>query len=96
MSRRRRDPDPIEAADIVQKPHQPRGTAGPAGETAMQADRHHFRRALAFAVEKIEAVAQIGKEIVAVGEALRVDEAHSLASSVYGMIRCGAFGPLTQ
>src|SRR6266700_547289 len=44
----RRHPDALVLVDIVQEADQPRRAAGPAGETAVQADRHHLRRALAF------------------------------------------------
>ena len=88
-----RDPDAVEAGDIVEKPHETRGAARPAGEAAMQADRHHFRRALAFGVEHVEAVAQISEEIVAVGEALRIDEAHVVGIERIGNDQMRRFRP---
>ena len=50
----------------------------------MQADRHHLRRALAFGIEHVEGILQIGEELVAAVEALRRGEAH-----VVGVERIG-------
>ena len=51
----------------------------------MQADRHHLRRAgLALGIERVEAVLQVGEELVAGIEALRRGEAH-----VVGVERIG-------
>ena len=39
----RRHPDVLVLPDVVEEAHQGGGTAGAADDTAMQADRHHFR-----------------------------------------------------
>ena len=96
ISSRGRDPDPVDACDVVEKTRERGGAAGPAGQPAVQADRHHLRRALAFGVEHVEAVAQIGEEVVAGGEALRVDEAHVVGVERVGNDQVRPFGPLTQ
>ncbi len=43
----------------------------------MQTDRHHLRRAfLAFLIERVESILEIGEELVAGVEALRRGKAH--------------------
>src|SRR5580692_7006377 len=71
-----RDPDAIVAFDVIEKAQQRRRAAGTADEPAMQADRHHLRRSLAFGIEQIETVLEIAIELLAVAEPLRIDEAH--------------------
>src|SRR3954447_9007518 len=72
----RRHPDALVFADIVEEADQARGAARPAGETAVQPHRHHLRRGLALGVEHVEGVLQISVELLALGKALRIDEAH--------------------
>src|SRR5438309_4054369 len=71
----RRHPDPRVAADVIEKPHQRCRAAGPPDQPAMEADRHHFRRGFALGIEHIKTVLQIGEELIAAAEALRIDEA---------------------
>src|SRR5438445_10687850 len=47
----RRHPDALVLADVIQEADQARSAAGPAGETAMQADRHHLRRSFTFGIQ---------------------------------------------
>src|SRR4051812_31234220 len=72
----RRHPDALVLAYVVEEADQPRGAAGPAGETAVQPHRHHLRGGLAFGIEHVEGVLQIRVELLAFGKTLRVDEAH--------------------
>src|SRR5262245_10432078 len=71
-----RDEDALKARNVIEKAREACGAAGPAGETAVQPDRHHLRRALALGIEEIERIPQIHKEVVSMDEALRIDEAH--------------------
>src|SRR4051794_40742186 len=80
----RRHPDALVLSDVVEKALQGRGTAGPADHPAMQADRHHFRRGLALGVEDVKTVLEIGEELLAAAEPLRVDKTH-----VVGIERIG-------
>src|SRR3954469_3502733 len=80
----RRHPDALVLAYVVEEADQPRGAAGPAGETAVQPHRHHLRGGLAFGIEHVEGVLQIRVELLAFGKTLRVDEAH-----VVGIKRIG-------
>ena len=66
----RRHPDALMLADVIQEAHQPRGTAGAAGEAAVQPHRHHLRRRLPFRIEHVEGVFQIGEELLALGEVI--------------------------
>src|SRR4026209_2846720 len=50
-----------------------------AGEPAMQAHRHHARRTVAFVVEHVECVLEIGVELVAGIEALGGGQAHGVS-----------------
>ena len=52
-----RDPDPVMLLDVVQETLQAGETPRPADQAAMQADRHHLRRGLAFGVEHVEGIA---------------------------------------
>ena len=61
---------------VVQEPLHGGEAAGPAGETAVQAHRHHARRARTLGVQHVERIAQIGEELIARVEALRGREAH--------------------
>ena len=70
------DPHFLVADRIVEKALERGGAPGPPGEPAMQPDRHHARPRFAFAVQHVEAVLQIGEELVAGVEALRCCEAH--------------------
>ena len=79
-----RDPDLLVRRDVIEETRQRRGAPGTADEPAMQADRHHLRRGLAFRIERVESVLQIGEELVAGIEALRRGEAH-----VVGVERIG-------
>jgi hypothetical protein len=77
-------PDILMGTDVIQEPGQSRGASGAAGEAAMEADRHHLRRSFAFCVQRVEAVLEIGEELVARIEALRGRKAH-----VVGIQRIG-------
>src|SRR3954468_13559900 len=95
----RRHPDALVLADIVEEADQPRRAAGAAGETTMQADRHHLRRALAFGIEHVESILQIGEELLAFGKALRIDEAHVVGVKRIGndeLLAAGALDPIGQ
>src|SRR3990170_6653466 len=58
---------------VLDEPLERRQAARPAGEAAVQADRHH---AVLLRVQHVEAVLQIGEKVVARVEALRRGEAH--------------------
>ena len=78
------EPDTIVSLGIIEKPGQRGGTARAARKTAMQPDREHLGRALPLGIEQIEAIAQIGEELVARIEALRCGKSH-----VVGVKRIG-------
>ena len=49
------DPHLVAAADVIDESLKRQGAAGPAGETAVKADRHHLGRAASsFLVEEVE------------------------------------------
>src|SRR5690606_27960173 len=80
-----RQPDAIVALHVVDEALESRGATGTAYEAAVQANSHHARPAgLAFAIERVEAVLQVGEELVAVGEPGGDGEAH-----VVGLERVG-------
>src|SRR6266852_2332018 len=59
------DPDTLVALDMLDEADQRLGAAGMASEPHMEADRHHPRPLRSLLVQQIEAVAQIGEEILA-------------------------------
>ena len=94
------EPDALVAADIVEKAFQGLRPAGTPDEAAMQADRHHLRRALnALLVEAVEAVLEIGEILVARVEALRRGEAHVVGVERVGhdqLVACPEARPVGQ
>src|SRR6476646_9436717 len=69
------DPDLL-AAHVLEKALERGEPPGPADEPAVQADRHHARHAVAFLVEDVEGVLEIGEELVARVESLGGGETH--------------------
>ena len=70
-------PDPVVALRIVEEAGERRGAPRPAGEAAVQADRHHLgltRRT--FGVEEIKGVLEIGVKLIPRVETLRRRKAH--------------------
>ena len=49
---------------VIHESRQGIGAAWPTAEAGMQTDRHHLGLALAFAIELVEALRQIGEEIL--------------------------------
>src|SRR5882672_959071 len=80
----RRHPYLLVTRDVIKEPHQRRRAAWTANHAAMQADRHHLGRRLAFGIEYVEAVLEIGEELIAAAEPLRVDEAHVIGIETVG------------
>jgi len=78
------EPDRLVRLGVVDEPLERRHPAGPSDQPAVQAHRHHSRRLLPFRVEHVEAVLQVGVELVARVEALHRREAH-----VVGVERVG-------
>jgi hypothetical protein len=72
------DPDPVVALDVIAETGKRGGGRWLAGETAMQSDSHHLRRLLAFAVERIEIVAQRDEEILCLTPAQATREARAV------------------
>src|SRR5689334_17875876 len=70
-----RDPDLL-AAHVLEKALERGEPSRTADEPAVQADRHHARRAVAFLVEDVEGILEIGEELVARVEPLGRGEAH--------------------
>src|SRR5262245_36715984 len=80
----RRKPRPLARGGVIEKTCE-RGCASRApDQPAVQSDGHHFRRLLAFGIERVECVLEIGKEVIAGAETLCVDETH-----VVGVERVG-------
>src|SRR3954447_11195172 len=71
-----RNPYALACGDVIEKARQARRAPGPAGEPAMQPDRHHLGGALALGIEQVERVLEIGEEFLAGAEPLGIDEAH--------------------
>ena len=70
---------------VIEKPRQRRRPSRAADEPAVEADRHHLRRTGApLLVEQVEAVLEVGEELVARVEPLRGGKAH-----VVGIERVG-------
>src|SRR6266702_3368991 len=70
-------PDLVVLQHVVDEAPQRRRTTRPADQTAMQADRHHFRATLlALFIERVEGILEIGEELIAGIEALWRGEAH--------------------
>src|SRR5579884_2106975 len=67
------DPDLIMLLDIVQEALQRGSAPGTAHEAAMQPDRHHLT---AFGIERIEAILEISKILLARIKALQAGKAH--------------------
>jgi hypothetical protein len=76
-----REPDALMAGGVVDEAPERHDPAGPADQAAVEAHGHHPP---AFGIERVEAVAQIGLELVARVEALGRGEAH-----VVGVERVG-------
>src|SRR5262249_15975074 len=70
-----RDPDLL-AAHVLEKALERSEAPGTADEPAVQAHRHHARRAVAFLVQDVEGILEIREKLVARVEALRRGEAH--------------------
>src|SRR5689334_2405687 len=80
-----RQPDTLVLQDVIEETGKRLGAARPPGKAAMKADRHHLgRAAAALFIEAIEAILEVGEELVAAVEALRGGEAH-----VVGIERIG-------
>ena len=75
-----RDPDVVVALHVIDETRQRSDAPRPADDASVQADRQHLRRIavprIAFGVQRVERIAQIGEELVATVEALRSCEAH--------------------
>src|SRR5690242_2120505 len=63
------DPDLVALDEVVEEFGQSVRAAGPAGDPAMKPDRHHPRRGLALVIELVEAVLEIGEEVIAGADA---------------------------
>ena len=61
---------------IIEEARERRRAPRPPGEPAMEANRHHFRPLGALGMKVIEAVLEIGEELIAGIEALRRRKAH--------------------
>src|SRR4051812_44158271 len=64
------EPDAVMLLRVVEEPLQRHDPAGAADDAAMQSDRHHPRRLRPLLVQRVEAVLEIGVELVAGVEAL--------------------------
>src|SRR6202011_6387983 len=64
-------PYPVVLPDVVEEALQRFEPPGPAKQTAVHPDRHHLRPFLAFGVEHVEGVLEIGEEGIAGVETLR-------------------------
>ena len=75
-----RNPDAVVPLHVVEETRERRDPSRAPDEPAMQADRQHLRRVeaarIAFAVERVERVAQVREELLAAVESLRRREAH--------------------
>ena len=69
-------PHPVVVADVVDEAGEGCGPARPAGQPAVQPHRHHPGRLRPFLVEDVEAVPEVGEELVARVEPLRGREPH--------------------
>src|SRR6516162_3608083 len=71
-----RNPHAAAWREVIEEPNEPRCPARPSNQPAMQPDRHHIGRAFALAIEHVEGVLEICKQLIPRAEALRVDETH--------------------
>jgi hypothetical protein len=70
------DPDISITAHIVEKASECGGAAWSTDKAAMQPNRHHLGRGFAFQIERIEAILEIGIELITRVEALASRETH--------------------
>src|SRR5260370_13895441 len=68
-----RHPHPLMLQDVVEKPQQRGRAAGTSDHAAMQADRHHLGRSLAFGIKHVETILTISAELIPAAKTLRVD-----------------------
>src|SRR6266496_5019082 len=72
-----RHPDLVMALRVIEESLKCQSAAGPPGQAAMQADRHHLGRPTpSLLIKAIECVLQIGEELIAAIEALRRRKTH--------------------
>ena len=88
------NPDAIVAERIVKEPRERERASGPADQAAVQADRHHLWRDVAFGIERVERILEIGVELIAGVEALRGGEAHVVGVERIGRHELRAARPL--
>jgi hypothetical protein len=69
------EPDAVMLARVIEEFDQAGGLCGPADETIVQGNAHHFRDIGALFVKQIEAVGQVGGEVVGGAEAVILVEA---------------------
>src|SRR5262245_62682436 len=73
------DPDVLMPLDMIEKPLEGIAASGAAAEPAVQTDRHHLRRVLAFTVEIVEGRAQVVRELGGACKPIDRGEAHVVA-----------------
>src|SRR4051812_5646553 len=88
------DPDLL-AAHILEEALERGEAPGPADKPAVEADRHHPRHALAFVVEDVKGILEVGEELVAGVESLGRGETHVVRVERIGHheLRLAAFVP---
>ena len=93
-------PDLVMACGIFDEAPERHRAAGPPDKPAMQADGEHFCAAgFSLGIEGVEAVAQIGEELVAGIEALRDGETHVVGVQRVGnhqLVACAEPSPIGQ
>src|SRR5437763_538096 len=81
------DPHVLVALDVVEVARERRGAPGPAHEPHVQAERHHLRSVGALRIEDVEGVPNVGKPLVAGGEAAGQPELHVVVVEGVGNVR---------
>src|SRR3981081_3220539 len=72
-----RHPHALMIHDVVEKSHQRSRAARAADDSAMQANRHHLGRRLAFSIQYVETVFEVGEELRAATQTLGVEQPHT-------------------
>src|SRR5262249_19144754 len=71
-----RNPHVAAWGEVIEKTNESPCPAWASNQPAMQPNRHHLGRAFALAIEHVEGVLEICKQLIPGAETLRVDETH--------------------
>ena len=70
------EPHPCVALDVVEEARQGCSTSGTSDQATVQTDRHHLGSSFALGIEHVEAILQVGEELIATIEPLVRGKTH--------------------